>query len=141
MELAGNLDRADRARGPCSTSYQQAGIVDVTPPSRLRLEELGLLGGEPLVSSACGGRVMTHWNCRLTACVLSLAATGEEADHGAGAAVPGMPQNQAVPVQPRTAVRAVHARRPDGRVARGDLTPGLPQTPYVTVSRHTALLI
>ncbi len=40
------------------------------------------------VSSVRGGRVMTHWNCGLTACMLSLAATGEEADHGAGAAVP-----------------------------------------------------
>ena len=27
-----------------------------------------------------------------------------------------------------------------GRVARGNLTPGLPQTPGVTVSRHRALL-
>jgi hypothetical protein len=40
--------------------------------------------------------VMTHWNCEDLANVLSLAVPGEEADHGAGAAVPGVPQDPAV---------------------------------------------
>jgi hypothetical protein len=53
--------------------------------------------GAELPSSACRSvisprsEVMTHWNCQDLASVLSLAVPGEEADHGAGAAVPGVP--------------------------------------------------
>ena len=40
-------------------------------------------------------------------------------------------------------VKAPGCRVPiaDGRVARGNLTPGLPQNPCVTVSRYTALAV
>ena len=41
----------------------------------------------------------------------------------------------------RELYRFSFANHATGRVARGNLTPGLPQNPGVTISRHRALLI
>src|SRR6266567_6649548 len=68
---------------------------------------------------------MTLRNCGSCGRVLNLAAPGEEADDGAGAAMSGVPQDAPVPLQPGPAVRALYQGCPCGPATAGTWQAGL----------------